>query len=143
VQGWPFGEVTVEAYDTDDWRSTGNFVALDVDVPGGHAAALRARGLMRGQDEPVWGGVVVALLVAADFAAGPGSELVEGVTGMADTVVLLRIPAGRLPLRSAAAGYSRSGAPYSRTKAACSSREAWLVGWAHKGAPAHGAWEIS
>ena len=137
--------VRKEAWDETDWRSTRSFVALDIDVAHAMKAVLFIREAMmsdRQDGRPAWHGVVLALLVAEDFAANETKAALVTKPGMAQTTVLMKIPPHRLPLRPVGGGYSRRGAPYSRTAGACCGRHVWLVAWAHEASLQRGAWRV-
>ena len=113
-----------------DWRRSRSFLALDLDTEHGRHVAQMARGAVGGHDAPhEWDGVVVALLVAKDFTTPDVAAVVA--EDRDNMVVVMKVPPGRLPLRSVVADYSREARPYSRTAAACEQRRMWLVVWGH------------
>ena len=111
-RGWA-GETTMETErgHAGDWQNSRSLIALDLDTPAGRQMAERARDIMTTRDGPGWDGIVVALLVAKE----PRSIKMITDDGAYQTVTLLRIPPGRLPLRKVTASYDEVAAPYTRT----------------------------
>jgi hypothetical protein len=87
--------VRKEAWDETDWRSTRSFVALDIDVAHAMKAVLLIREAMVSDQQggqPARHGVVLALLVAEDFAANKTKAALVTKPGMAQTAVLMKMP---------------------------------------------------